>query len=181
MIGRTLCMIAAGLVLTAVPAGAIAPGGLPLRAPYLAMPVPIHSAQVLARQLGDGGWHQVHIEQHLIIRITPGSPAVLRDLPPPAPESLPERLRLRRIAPCLPVSGIAGVRPLANNRLLLFMRDHRLVGADLSHNCTARDFYLGFYITPTADGLLCAGRDTIHSRAGTTCTISEVHELVPNN
>jgi len=83
--------------------------------------------------------------------------------------------------PCLPVAAIAGVRPLSNNRLLLILRDHRLIGADLSRNCTARDFYLGFYVTPNNDGLLCAGRDMIHSRAGTTCTISEVHLLVPTN
>jgi hypothetical protein len=167
MIGRLAAMLATGLVLAAVPAAAIAPGGLP--------------QGLLARQLRDGDWHQVHIEQHVIIRITPGDPSLLRELPPPMPAPLPERLRQRRIAPCLAVTGIAGVRPLANNRLLLFMRDHRLVGADLSRNCTARDFYLGFYVSPTADGLLCAGRDTIHSRAGTTCTISEIHELVPNN
>ena len=160
-------MFVTGLVLATVPAAAIAPGGLP--------------PGLLARQLGHDGWHQIHIEQHVIIRITPGNPAMLRDLPPPMPEPLPERLHQRRIAPCLAVAGIAGVRPLAKNRLLLFMRDHRLVGADLSRNCTARDFYLGFYVTPTGDGLLCAGRDTIHSRAGTTCTISEIHELVPNN
>jgi hypothetical protein len=81
----------------------------------------------------------------------------------------------------VPVAGIVGVRPLAGDRLLLIMRDHRLVGADLSRSCAARDFYMGFYVTPTADGQLCADRDTIHSRAGTSCTIVQVHEMVPVN
>jgi len=167
-------LIAIGLGLAALPAGAMALGGL-------FVPADQPAAQVLGHDLADGDWRQVQIEQHLIIRITPGNPSVMRDMPPPAQQPLPERLRARRMPPCLPVAGIAGVRPLANNRLLLFMRDHRLAGADLSRNCTARDFYLGFYISPTGDGQLCAGRDTIHSRAGTTCMISEVHELVPTN
>ena len=174
---RWLAILVATMAgLCAVPVGAIALGAL-------FVPASLGSAPTgnPGGELSEDHWHQVQIEQHMIIRITPGNPAILRDIPPPAPQPLPERLRPRRIAPCLPVAAIAGVRPLANNRLLLFMRDHRLVGADLSRNCTARDFYLGFYVASTGDGLLCAGRDTIHSRAGTTCTITEVHELVPTN
>jgi hypothetical protein len=173
---RLRVLIAAVLGVAAVPAAAMTVDVL-----FVPAAEPVDSAQALGHDLGDHGWRQVQIEQHLIIRITPGNPAMLRDMPPPAPTPLPERLRMRRMLPCVPVAGIAGVRPLANNRLLLFMRDHRLVGADLSRSCTARDFYLGFYVAPTADGQLCAGRDTIHSRAGTTCTITEVHELVPTN
>lgn len=126
-------------------------------------------------------WHQVSIEQHVIIRIMPGGAAIMRDMPPPVPEPMPPRFRARRMPPCVPVQAIAGVRPLAGDRLLLILRDHRLVGADLSRTCAARDFYMGFYVTPTADGLLCADRDTIHSRAGSTCTITHVHEMVPAN
>jgi hypothetical protein len=151
----------------AAPSGAIAVG---------ALFVPASPAGVLAERLADRNWHQVQI-----IRITPGNPEVMRDIPPPAPAPLPVRLRERRMAPCVPVSSIAGVRPLASNRLLLIMRDHHLVGADLSRTCAARDFYMGFYVTPTADGQLCASRDTIHSRAGSTCMITEVHEMVPAN
>jgi hypothetical protein len=169
---RTLWgLIAIGFFAAAVPAGAIAVGAL-----YI--PV-IGNVQDFGRALADGDWGQVRIEQHIIIRITPGDPSMMRDLPPPAPQPLPERLKERRMPPCVPVAALAGVRPLAANRLLLFMRDHRLVGADLSRNCSARDFYLGFYVTPTADGMLCSARDTIHSRAGTTCMIAQLHELVP--
>jgi len=170
----TLVAVIAGLA--AVPVGAFGLGALFVPAVRSTPLVP-----PLGQALGEDRWHQVQIEQHLTIRITPGNPAVLRDLPPPAPQPLPERLRVTRELPCLPVAAIAGVRPLSNNRLLLILRDHRLIGADLSRNCTARDFYLGFYVTPNNDGLLCAGRDMIHSRAGTTCTISEVHLLVPTN
>jgi len=181
---RWWVLIAAGLAAAAVPAGAIALGALFVPMADGAAPadsLTADRARELGHDLADHHWHQVSIEQHLIIRITPGNPAVMHDMPPPAPEPLPERLHERRMPPCVPVAALAGVRPLAANRLLLFLRDHRLVGADLARNCAARDFYLGFYITPTNDGQLCAGRDTIHSRAGTTCMITQVHELFPAN
>jgi hypothetical protein len=175
---RLWVTIAVVLGLAAVPAAAIGLGALFVPGEEQGSGIQAAGLKALGRALTDDDWWQVQIEQHLIIRITPGNPG----LPlPPAPQPLPERLRERHIAPCLAVAAIAGVRPLANNRLLLFMRDHRLIGADLSRNCTARDFYLGFYITSTGDGQLCAGRDTIHSRAGTTCTINAVHELIPMN
>jgi hypothetical protein len=165
-------LIAAVLAAAAVPVGAWAGGALYIPA--------AETARDLGHSLAVDEWDQVRIEQHIIIRITPGDPAMMRDMLP-APQPLPERLRERRMPPCVPVAGVAGVRPLAANRLMFFLRDHRLVGADLSRNCAARDFYLGFYVTPTSDGMLCAGRDTIHSRAGTTCMIAQLRELVPAN
>jgi len=165
----------AGLALAALPVGAMALSAQLERA------APAGNAHLLARDLAGAGWHQIRIEQHVIIRIAPGDPAMARDIPPPPEEPPPERLKQRRMPKCVPVVAIAGVRPLANNRLMLFLRDHRLVGVDLARNCTAQDFYMGFYVSTTSDGLMCAGRDTIHSRAGTTCTIAKVHELVPRN
>ncbi len=161
-------LLVAGMLATlGVPVGAVALGAL--------------FVPDAVRDIQGKPWHQVSVEQHMIIRISPGNGAIMRDLPPPAPEPPPMRLHPRRMPPCVPVQAIAAVRPLAGDRLLLILRDHRLVGADLSRTCAARDFYMGFYITPTADGLLCADRDTIHSRSGTTCTITQVHEMVPAN
>lgn len=122
-------------------------------------------------------WQQVRIEQRLIIRISPGGPGLdqPRDGVPPGMV----RLRERRAARCLAVPGIFGVRPVSDSRLVLFMRDRRLIGADLARACNARDFYSGFYVQPSSDGQLCVKRDAIHSRAGTTCTIARLHELEP--
>ena len=161
-------MIARGLV--AVACAVLLPG--------MAAPRTDHPAGALARQLRDGGWHQVRIEQHLIIRISPGDPGLMHE---PLPSvALPQvALRERRIAPCLPVAGIAAVRPLSDRSIALILRDRRLVSADLSRTCSGRDFYLGFYVASTADGQLCAKRDLIHSRAGPSCTITRVRELVP--
>lgn len=121
---------------------------------------------------------QVRIEQRLIIRIAPRAGAdVLSAVPSgPAPRSYYER----RTGRCLPVQGIAGVQ-VADDRLVLFMRDHRIIGANLEKACRPRDFYSGFYVEQTSDGQICAGRDPVHSRAGATCTISGLRELIPND
>ena len=78
---------------------------------------------------------------------------------------------------CVPVSGIAAVQADAG-RLLLFMRDQRLVAASLEKACSARDFYSGFYLERTGDGLLCVERDKLHSRAGASCELSKLRQLV---
>lgn len=138
------------------------------------------SARQLARDVGGERAAQVRIEQQLIIRITPGGPG--REAPPPLPPPpVAVHLRERKIGGCVPVGAILGVRPESTSRLILFTRDRRLVGADLAKSCNARDFYLGFYMSPTTDGQLCEGRDTIHSRAGATCSVLQVRELVPDN
>ncbi|MCW1384472.1 hypothetical protein OLX02_16745 [Novosphingobium sp. KCTC 2891] len=128
--------------------------------------------------LSDDTWNQVRIEQRLVIRILPPRPAGRDTLQiPPQPNTI--RFRERKMANCLPVLGIAGVQPTTDSRLLLFMRDRRIVGASLDKQCSPRDFYMGFYVQQTQDGMLCVGRDSIHSRSGSTCTVSRMRELIP--
>ena len=191
---RAVFLLAAPIVMLTVPGGAAALGVL--SETLNRTPVGRISA---SRTLGDDTWDQVRIEQHLIIRITPGNPEIMRDaLPPPLawppdmrppesrppdnrPERRPERRRERKFAPCVPAAAIGGVRAISDTRLVLLLRDRRLIAADLARGCTARDFYMGFYLTPTGDGALCIDRDTIHSRAGASCTITRLREIVPGN
>lgn len=122
---------------------------------------------------------QVRIEQRTIIRIAPRT--AFRDPLFQAPQRPPvQRFHERRANRCVPLQGIAGVQ-VADNRLLLFMRDQRLFGASLEKACRPRDFYSGFYVERTGDGMICAGRDDVHSRAGVTCAISRLRELVPDD
>jgi hypothetical protein len=139
-------------------------------------------------------WDQVRIEQRVIIRITPRDagrdalpPQVLpmqpmqpiMQMPTPQARSSSVRVRERKTSKCMPALGIAAVQPTTDGRLIFYMRDRRMIAAGLEKACSARDFYLGFYMSKTADGQLCVGRDAIHSRAGTTCKLKDVHEYVP--
>ena len=123
---------------------------------------------------------QVHIEQHIIWRITPmPGPARATMMPVvPATPSPPQMVE-RKMGKCLPMSWIAGGRPQGDSRLLLFLRDRRLVAANLEKACSAREFYSGFYVDkPDPDGRLCADRDRILSRSGARCQISSFRLLV---
>lgn len=122
---------------------------------------------------------QVRIEQRMIIRIAPRAPAppptMMFDLPR---AGLAPRYDERRMGRCVPVSGIAGVQVGEGNRLLLFMRDQRIVSAELEKSCRPRDFYSGFYVDRTGDGMLCADRDMLHSRSGSDCSLKRFRQLV---
>jgi hypothetical protein len=122
---------------------------------------------------------QVRIEQRVIIRITPRPmpmrPDMMLDLPPRDPGPHFEE---RKIGNCVPASGIAGVQTDGDSRLILFMRDQRIIRAELGRACRARDFYSGFYIARTADGQLCVNRDTLLARNGATCKLKKLRQLV---
>lgn len=123
---------------------------------------------------------QVRIQQRMTIRITP------RAASPRQPDmrvAMPDvdnasRFAERKMGRCLPVSGIAGVQPQRDNRLLLYMRDRRLVSAELERACRAMDFYSGFYLSPNSDGLLCVERDSLLTRSGMNCKLTRIRQLV---
>jgi hypothetical protein len=62
--------------------------------------------------------------------------------------------------------------------------DFALKGGDrlraiLEDECPALDFYRGFYLSPSADGRICADRDMIRTRSGGECAIDRLRRLVP--
>ena len=127
--------------------------------------------------------NQVSIEQRLIIRIAPQAPApqrsgIVADLPRRAISS---KLEEKSMGKCVPVAGIAGVQIAQDNKLVLFMRDSRIVSAGLDKGCTARDFYSGFYVARTGDGMMCSGRDKLQSRNGANCKLGKLKQLVPSD
>ena len=188
---------------------ALDPAGPPLRiTPAASVPAAAQAAGALAAPLGVETWNQVRIEQQVIIRISPREPGrealapqvlpmqpMMQSLNPQpiGPQSLnpqllsprlrprPQqtRMRERKAGKCMPAGGIAAVQPITDGRLMFYMRDRRMLAAGLEKACSARDFYLGFYMSKTSDGQLCVGRDAIHSRAGTTCKLKDVREYVP--
>jgi len=123
--------------------------------------------------------NQVHIEQRVIIRISPGRGVAREEMLARIPSrDAPMRYREKKLGGCIAVDEITGAEPLEDNRLLLFMRDHRVLSAALERACDADDFYLGFYIERNADGLLCSNRDKLQSRTGANCEVERLSRLV---
>lgn len=135
--------------------------------------------RLAAAAFGIEAANQVRIEQQMTIRITPrpqpARPNMLLDLPD---REIGPRFLERNIGKCVKASGIAGVQPGDGNRLLLFMRDRRVVSAQLERACRSRDFYSGFYLSRSNDGQLCVDRDTLLSRSGANCKLTRMRQLI---
>lgn len=122
---------------------------------------------------------QIRIEQRVVVRIAPQPPAarqnMLADLPQRA---VAPRFEEARKEKCVPLEGIAGVQTGSGNRLVLFLRDQRMISVNLEKSCRARDFYSGFYVEKNKDGRLCADRDKLQSRTGVLCEVEAMRQLV---
>ncbi|MAC57181.1 MAG: hypothetical protein CMH85_02645 [Novosphingobium sp.] len=147
--------------------------------PQVLMPRRPFSVRMLQDVEPRPGW-QVHIEQRVQIRISPRGRA-------PRPQDMfvgiPDgdfsvHFTERKIGKCLAITDIAGVHPDRGNRLMLYLRDRRLIAAELERSCRARDFYSGFYLAKTSDGKLCVDRDTLLSRNGMNCKLTRIRQLV---
>lgn len=122
---------------------------------------------------------QIRIEQRVIVRISPRRSRTQNELLAQLPrQSLNRRYEEAKAEKCLPVSSIAGVQTGSGNRLLLFMRDAKIVSVNLEKACRARDFYSGFYVEKNADGQLCVDRDKLQSRSGAKCEVERMRQLV---
>lgn len=143
--------------------------------------LPAEPFEALKQARGPLELGQVRIEQRMIIRISPGTGV--------AREQMLAELRRRgsetrtyheeKLDGCIAVANIAGMEPApAQNRLLLFMRDRRVLSAALERACNARDYYSGFYVERNEDGQLCANRELLQSRAGASCKVAQLSRLV---
>lgn len=122
--------------------------------------------------------NQVRIEQRVIVRISPRQTAARQNLMAELPPRTPTRYEERKMEKCVPISSVAGVQTGSGNRLLLYLRDRRIVTANLEKSCRARDFYSGFYVEQNKDGMLCVDRDKLQSRSGANCEVSRMRQLV---
>ncbi|MGH6786855.1 MAG: hypothetical protein ACREBO_08490 [Novosphingobium sp.] len=125
---------------------------------------------------------QVRIEQVLSIRVAPRAstapPLLLAQLPP---NGVAPNMSERKMGRCVAMSGIVGMQYGGDRKLILFLRDHRIVSATLEKACRARDFYSGFYVARNGDGMLCRERDQLQSRSGANCQIDGFKQLVADD
>lgn len=123
--------------------------------------------------------NQVRIEQRVVIRIAPAPAAARQNLTADLPQrASPPRFEERGKEKCLGLGTIAGVQTGSGNRLVLFLRDRKMVSVGLEKACRARDFYSGFYVEKNKDGQLCISRDKLQSRTGARCEIETMRQLV---
>ncbi|MEM1053129.1 MAG: hypothetical protein AAGI28_13650, partial [Pseudomonadota bacterium] len=123
--------------------------------------------------------NQHRIERRVTIRITPYRQSSRNSLLAQLPRrGVTRTFEEREMANCVPVSGIAGVQTGTGNRLLLFLRDERIISLNLERGCEARDFYSGFYVERSSDGRLCVKRDLLQSRSGAKCEVERMRRLV---
>lgn len=122
---------------------------------------------------------QVRIEQRVVVRISPQRSNQRANLLAQTPQrELATRFEERKMDKCIPVERIAGVQTGSGTRLLLFLRDRRIITANLEKACSARDFYSGFYVEKNKDGKLCVSRDKLQSRSGAKCEVARMRQLV---
>jgi hypothetical protein len=89
----------------------------------------------------------------------------------------PVRLIERKGPKCIAVSQLGGAA--VNGRDLdIVLKGGAQVRAKLDGDCAAFSNYGNFYLKPSADGQICAGRDSIRTRSGDSCGIKRFHKLV---
>ena len=79
---------------------------------------------------------------------------------------------------CIPAADIAGAMLSGPSSVDFVLRDRSRVRARVDDDCSALDFYAGFYVQPD-DQRLCVKRDEIRSRMGASCRIEKFRSLVP--
>ena len=125
---------------------------------------------------------QVRIQQRVIIRISPSSAAareqMMANLQRRENEASRQSFEEVKHDDCITITDIAGVTATRDNRLLLFMRDRKVLAASLERTCTAQAFYSGFYVERSDDGRLCIKRDRLQSRAGANCQLAALNRIV---
>lgn len=80
---------------------------------------------------------------------------------------------------CIAASQITHAAQMRQESVDLILRDNSRVRARLERRCPALDYYYGFYINQTPDGMICADRDSIRSRVGGECQIDQFRTLRP--
>ena len=79
---------------------------------------------------------------------------------------------------CIAGRAIRGALLSGTEHVDFVMAGRHRVRAKFEGNCPALDFYEGFYLN-SPDRMICAGRDSIRSRMGGSCSIESFAHLVP--
>lgn len=113
------------------------------------------------------------MRSHVVIRI--------ETVRPRQSYPLGSAFREKKGPPCLAMGDVAGAAVIAPNAVDLVMKTGERMRARFAASCPGLDYYSGFYLAPTADGKLCAGRDVVRDRAGGECAVERIRVLTPRH
>jgi hypothetical protein len=113
---------------------------------------------------------QLRVERSSIIRVPPASRR----------REKPVKWKEKGAPPCIAWSKLAAAMVSSSNTIDLVVRGGTRYRLKLEKSCQAIDFYSGFYVTATRDGMVCEDRDYIHSRSGGQCVVDTFKTLVPS-
>lgn len=130
------------------------------------------TAPAFAAAAGQVDYAQLTIRERVIIRVPRMSPGR-------TPPAQPIRWEEKKGPKCIPAAALAGALLSDRKEIDLVLRGGRRVRAELEGDCHGLDFYHGFYVKPSADGMICADRDVVRSRSGAKCPIDRFRLLVP--
>lgn len=94
---------------------------------------------------------------------------------PPAPPRFKEKHGPR----CIDAATIGAAAISTPDSVDFMLKGGRRVRAQLEAECPALDYYSGFYVRPPKDGMICADRDSIHTRSGGDCQVDRFRLLTP--
>ena len=104
---------------------------------------------------------------------------IILRVPVQARPLLPEIEWVEKKGPkCVPVASIQRALLSGSEQVDFILANRARIRAKFDENCPALDFYGGFYLQ-LEDDRLCANRDAIRSRIGTSCTIEKFRQLIP--
>jgi len=113
-----------------------------------------------------------------VTRLIEQDEVILR-IPVQARPLLPEFEWVEKKGPkCIPAAAIQRALLSGSEQVDFILFNHARIRAQFDENCPALDFYGGFYLQPR-DERLCAHRDAVHSRIGSSCTIERFKQLMP--
>jgi hypothetical protein len=116
-------------------------------------------------------FQQQHVTIH-VPRVTMTTTIIMRS---PVPVPMVEK----KADDCVKLDRIAGYSVNRRDSIDLLLSDGKLLRVKLGDDCPALGFYSGFYVKPTKDKKLCAGRDNLRSRSGRSCSVENFRSLVP--
>ena len=131
----------------------------------------------MLRPINGLSWAQVTVRERVVIRVPRMSVRTLAAGPRPA---LPPITWVEKKADkCIRADALAGAAVTRPDSVDLVLVGGKRVRARFERKCAALDFYSGFYMRGTRDGMICADRDVIRARSGGECRIDNFRSLVP--